>query len=79
MLVLTRKAGESLMIGEEVEVKIIAVDGNYIKLGIAAPRSVSVFRKEVYDKIKGENVAAAAAAQLPDIDRLAGLLKPKKQ
>ncbi|MDH4101190.1 MAG: carbon storage regulator, partial [Nitrospirota bacterium] len=44
MLVLTRKTGESLMIGESVEIKVIAVDGNYIKLGIAAPRTVSVFR-----------------------------------
>lgn len=79
MLVLTRKTGESLMIGEAVEIKVIAVDGNYIKLGISAPRSVSVFRKEVYDKIKGENIAAAAATQLPSVDQLTGLLKSKKQ
>ena len=77
MLVLTRKAGESLMIGENIEIKVIAVDGNYIKIGIAAPRSVSVFRKEVYDKIKGENVAAAKA-QFPSSDKLADLLKGKK-
>lgn len=78
MLVLTRKTGESLMIGESVEIKVIAVDGNYIKLGISAPRSVSVFRKEVYDKIKGENIAAATA-KLPPVEQLADLLKPKGQ
>ena len=77
MLVLTRKTGESLMIGESVEIKVIAVDGNYIKLGIAAPRTVSVFRKEVYDKIKSENVAAASRKQLPDIDQFTDLLKKK--
>lgn len=78
MLVLTRKTGESLMIGEGIEIKVIAVDGNYIKIGISAPRSVSVFRKEVYDKIKGENIAAAKA-QFPAADKLTDLLKIKKQ
>lgn len=77
-MVLTRKTGESLMIGESVEIKVIAVDGNYIKLGISAPRSVSIFRKEVYDKIKGENIAAATQKQLPSVEQLANLLKGKK-
>ena len=51
MLVLSRRKDESIMIGEEVEIKIIDVRGNKIRLGITAPKSVSVHRKEVYQAI----------------------------
>lgn len=62
MLVLTRKKGESIMIGDTIEVKIIAVEGDQVKLGIDAPRSVKVHRSEVYKAIQEENKAALNAS-----------------
>jgi len=52
MLVLTRKSNQSIMIGDEIEVSVLAVTGDKVRLGIAAPRSVPVFRKEVYLEIQ---------------------------
>lgn len=62
MLVLTRKKGESIMIGDTIEVKIIAVEGDQVKLGIDAPRSVKVHRSEIYKAIQEENKAALNAS-----------------
>lgn len=59
MLVLSRKMGESIMIGDQIEVKIVAVDGEAIRLGISAPREISVHRKEIYIGIKEENEMAS--------------------
>ncbi len=57
MLVLTRKPGQSIMIGDGVEVQVLSVAGEKVRLGITAPRDVSIFRNEVYDRIEGENRA----------------------
>ena len=54
MLVLTRKPGQSIMIGDGVEVQVLSVAGEKVRLGITAPRDVSIFRNEVYDRIDGE-------------------------
>jgi carbon storage regulator len=54
MLVLTRKTNQSIMIGDEIEISVLAVSRDKIRLGITAPRDVPVFRKEVYLSIKGE-------------------------
>ena len=54
MLVLTRKTNQSIMIGDDVEVSVLAVSRDKIRLGITAPRDIPVFRKEVYLSIKGE-------------------------
>jgi carbon storage regulator len=54
LLVLTRKANQSIMIGDGVEVSVLAIMGEKVRIGIAAPRSVPVFRKEVYVQIKRE-------------------------
>ncbi|MFD2655569.1 carbon storage regulator CsrA [Gracilibacillus thailandensis] len=59
MLVLTRKINEAIQIGDEIEVKVIAVDGDQIKLGINAPKDVEVHRKEIYQAIQQENNQAA--------------------
>jgi carbon storage regulator len=55
MLVLTRKTNQSIMIGDDIEVSVLAVSRDKIRLGITAPRDVPVFRKEVYVSIKGED------------------------
>ena len=59
MLVLSRQRDETIMIGDEVEVTIVDIRGDKVRLGISAPREVAVHRKEVYDAIKRENHAAA--------------------
>ncbi|MQA74141.1 MAG: carbon storage regulator CsrA [Solirubrobacterales bacterium] len=65
MLVLTRKTNQSIMIGDEIEVSVLAVSRDKIRLGITAPRDVPVFRKEVYLSIKDEEsvVESPAAKQ----------------
>jgi carbon storage regulator len=55
MLVLTRKPGQSIMIGDGVEVQVLSVAGEKVRLGITAPREVSIFRNEVYDRIESES------------------------
>ena len=59
MLVLTRKHNESIMIGDSVEITVVEVKGDQVKLGISAPRDIKVHRKEVYIAIQKENVDAA--------------------
>ncbi|MCP3921023.1 MAG: carbon storage regulator CsrA [Desulfobacterales bacterium] len=58
MLVLTRKVGESINIGDEVTVKVLEVNGANIKIGINAPREISIYRQEVYDRIREENISS---------------------
>ena len=59
MLILTRRPGESLTIGDDVVVTVVGVSGNQIRLGITAPREVRVLREEVYNAMREENQAAA--------------------
>ena len=70
MLVLTRKENESIMIGNEIEVKILDLKDNQVKLGIVAPRAVSVHRREVYLAIQAENAQAAAAVDPTQLSNL---------
>ena len=70
MLVLTRKDNESIMIGNEIEVKVLDLKDNQVKIGIVAPRSVTVHRREVYLAIQAENAQAATAAPLDGISNL---------
>lgn len=59
MLVLSRKTGESIMVGDGVEVTVLSVEGETVRIGITAPRHISVFRKEVYLAIRQSNQEAA--------------------
>lgn len=72
MLVLSRKRDESIMIGEDVEITVVDVRGDVVKLGVRAPRSISVHRKEVFESIQRENIAAARAsrAELAELIRV---------
>ena len=74
MLVLTRKTNQSIMIGDEIEVSVLAVSRDKIRLGITAPRDVPVYRKEVYLSIKEEAAADGVQARAQvgrALDRLA--------
>jgi carbon storage regulator len=57
MLVLTRKSNQSIMIGDEIEVSVLSIMGEKVRIGIQAPRSIPVFRKEVYLEIQQEKAA----------------------
>ena len=63
MLVLTRKANQSIMIGDGIEISVLAIMGEKVRIGIQAPRDVPVFRKEVYLEIQQEQVGANKAAR----------------
>ncbi|MER2010133.1 MAG: carbon storage regulator CsrA [Psychrobacillus sp.] len=62
MLVLSRKKGETIMIGDQIEVKVISVEGDQVKLGILAPKSVKVHRSEVFEAIQQQNKEALASS-----------------
>ncbi len=61
MLVLTRKVNQSIMIGDEIEVVVLEVRGEQVRLGIKAPRNVTVHRREIYEAIQKENLMSAQA------------------
>ncbi len=62
MLILTRRVGETLMIGDDVTVTVLGVKGNQVRIGVNAPRDVAVHRKEIYERIKHEKTQANEAA-----------------
>lgn len=73
MLVLARKTGESIMIGNQIEVVIVGVEGDNVKLGIRAPKEVEIFRKEIYLNIQASNKEAAQGSL--QLQQLSELLK----
>jgi len=60
MLILTRRVGETLMIGDEVTVTVLGVKGNQVRIGVNAPKDVAVHREEIYERIKREQEAGTA-------------------
>jgi carbon storage regulator len=71
MLILTRKAGESIKIGDDVTIEVLSMSGSNVKIGIDAPKSINILRKELYDMIKDENISASAVS----LDDISGLNK----
>lgn len=76
MLVLSRQRDETIMIGDDIEVTVVDIRGDKVRLGINAPREISVHRKEVYDAIRREN-RAAAQVKPEDVSGVAGKPAPK--
>lgn len=77
MLVLTRKVNQSIMIGDQIKVVVVDVRGDQVKLGIEAPKTISVHREEIYSEIQEENKRAALSKNI-DLQRLDELVKPVK-
>ncbi len=78
MLVLSRKINQSIMIGDDVRVVIVAVDRDQVKLGIEAPRAVPVHRSEVYEEIRRANQEALGAVPAPSGKAEKATLRPRK-
>jgi carbon storage regulator len=70
MLILSRKVGESIHIGDNIVIKVVAVEGDQIKIGIEAPRSVEVHRSEIYEVIQKENRLASTEIRGLTIEQL---------
>lgn len=74
MLVLTRKLDEKIMIGKDVVVSVLEIEGSTVKIGIKAPRDVNILRMEVFEKIQNENIASASK-EIEEISEAVDLLK----
>lgn len=77
MLVLTRKAGDGIVIGDNITIKIVEIKGGAIRLGIDAPRDCKIYRQEVFDRISQEN-REAMQWQLDDLDTVVPKIKKDK-
>lgn len=75
MLVLTRKVNQSIVIGDEIEVIVLEVRGEQVRIGVRAPKSITVHRKEIYEQIRQENLSAASVST----DDLSSLQKQLSQ
>jgi carbon storage regulator len=73
MLVLTRKLGEQIAIGDDIRITVLEIKGSQAKLGIEAPRSLGIYRNEVYEKIITENLMSSAV-ESPDVSLADALL-----
>ena len=78
MLVLSRQRDETIMIGDDVEITVVDIRGDKVRLGINAPRTIQVHRKEVYEAIKREN-AAATRVQLDDLSGVSNQLRRRQR
>ena len=70
MLALTRKKGESLMVNNDIEITVLEIRGDQVKIGIQAPKNVPIYRKEVYLQIQKENEESVAATSLDELQGL---------
>ena len=75
MLVLTRKLGQSIIINDNIEVTILDVKGDSVRLGVEAPKNVTIYRHEIYEEIKKENLKTAQQSSLEDITMAMDMFK----
>ncbi|OHD98391.1 MAG: carbon storage regulator [Sulfurimonas sp. RIFCSPHIGHO2_12_FULL_36_9] len=75
MLVLSRKVDESIVIGDNITIKVISVEKGVVKLGIDAPKNVSIVRNELLEDVKDANIAASKETKLDDLTTLSAFIK----
>ncbi|NLM22374.1 MAG: carbon storage regulator CsrA [Peptococcaceae bacterium] len=75
MLVLSRKAGQSILIGHNIEVRIIEIQGDQVKIGINAPKDISILRKELMDEVRKANRDAVVDSARLSLEELSKILK----
>lgn len=75
MLVLSRKVDESIVIGDNITVKVISVEKGVVKLGVDAPKNVSIVRNELLEDVKDANIAASKETKLSDLTSLSAIIK----
>lgn len=78
MLILTRKRDERIMIGDNIEITVVSLDENKVRIGIEAPRDVEIYRQEVYNAIQEENKRAVAVKKI-DISSFKAAFKKEKE
>ncbi len=75
MLVLARKLDESIVLGDDITVKIISIEKGVVKLGIDAPKNVSIVRSELLEDVKDANIAASKEVSIDDLNLLSSIIK----
>lgn len=78
MLVLTRKKGQKLIINDNIEITILETRGESVKIGVNAPKEISIFREEIYEEIKKANEQAIHDAVTTDLDKVMGFKEAQK-
>lgn len=75
MLVLTRKKNESIIINDDIEITIVDVQGDQVRIGISAPKNVSIYRKEIFLEIKEENRKASSGLNINALSKITDKIK----
>lgn len=78
MLILTRRLGESIAIGDDISIKVLGIQGRQVRIGIVAPPQVSVHREEIYRKIQQENLDASRSSG-KDVEKMSDYLRKRKK
>lgn len=76
MLVLTRRTGQAIRVGDDIVIKIVDIDGSQVKIGIEAPKGILIFREELYAKLKESNIEALKTAKELNVDDLISPISP---